>query len=169
MKKIGYDCRNIQIGSNRAPVWPEGIVGSISHTADTAYAAIATKEQHKYIGIDIEYFVDKEMRNSIQERIINHNESRLLQESELADNCAFTLAFSAKESLFKAIQKEIGSFFDFSAAEITKIDQNASTFNIKLCDPLSPIFYEGRSFTGSFVNYSNSMGVLEILCHSTKL
>src|SRR5258707_403796 len=41
-------------GTDRAPRWPDGFVGSITHTASRAAAAVARLEDFAGIGIDIE-------------------------------------------------------------------------------------------------------------------
>lgn len=44
----------IPIGDNRAPVWPAGVVGSISHTRSLCVVAVGSSTEFLGIGIDIE-------------------------------------------------------------------------------------------------------------------
>ena len=44
--------------ANNVPVWPTGIVGSISHTDDVAWAAVARADGMLGIGVDVERMMD---------------------------------------------------------------------------------------------------------------
>ena len=41
MNVIGVDCNEIQSSSHGFPIWPKGIVGSISHSKGTCLSAVA--------------------------------------------------------------------------------------------------------------------------------
>lgn len=44
----------IPMGPDRAPVWPQGLVGSITHCDGAALAVVAQTSQYRTLGIDIE-------------------------------------------------------------------------------------------------------------------
>jgi len=54
LARLGVGPCAVPPGANRAPIWPAGIVGSISHTADLCVAAVALSSDVASIGIDIE-------------------------------------------------------------------------------------------------------------------
>ena len=68
----------------------------------------------------------------------------------MSSNVAFTLIFSAKESLFKALYPHVGDYFDFSAAEVVEINGNVGHFTIKLAQQLTSALKEGMTFKGYF-------------------
>ena len=51
-------------GSHREPIWPPGIVGSITHTAQFASVAVASRSHARAIGIDCE--MDMEPRTATE-------------------------------------------------------------------------------------------------------
>ena len=75
----------------------------------------------------------------IQDSIIFNNEKEYLQKSELSLVEAFTLTFSAKESLFKALYSSVGDYFDFSAAKITKLSVKDKSSHQKLVEMLHDV------------------------------
>src|SRR5690606_34549288 len=49
----------------------------------------------------------------------------------------FTIAFSVKESFFKAAFAEVGRYFDFSSVSITRINQKKQLISIRVNERLS--------------------------------
>lgn len=115
--------RPIGVGDERQPVWPEGILGSISHTDSIAAAAVTLCGRHRGIGIDIEKIVDKTGELSLQSVAINDRELGYLHNSPSPWPLPIllTIIFSAKESLYKAAFNEVGHYFDFNDVELHSI------------------------------------------------
>ncbi|MFZ5896899.1 MAG: 4'-phosphopantetheinyl transferase family protein [Myxococcota bacterium] len=87
-------------GAQREPVWPEGIVGSVTHTDALCAVAVGTRVRYAGIGIDVES--DAEMTAAVAERVANREE--LLQASAssgLEPLRSAKLIFSAKEAFYK--------------------------------------------------------------------
>ena len=56
MNNIGIDYNEVQSSSYGFPIWPKGIVGSISHSKGTCLSAVAKSKDFEAIGIDVEQF-----------------------------------------------------------------------------------------------------------------
>ncbi|MGB7800891.1 enterobactin synthase subunit EntD [Buttiauxella sp.] len=112
------------IGLHREPCWPPGFTGSITHSRNVALATVMADNPISRVGtgIDFEEIMPLAVAHDIYEGIIDSAEKELLAASSLPFNYALTLVFSAKESLFKALFRHVGRYFDFSAASISKID-----------------------------------------------
>jgi 4'-phosphopantetheinyl transferase EntD len=54
LRGIGIEARSIPIGAWRQPVWPSGVVGSISHSAGAGIAVAARTTEMRGIGVDVE-------------------------------------------------------------------------------------------------------------------
>lgn len=139
----------IGIGEGRSPVWPSGIVGSISHCHAYALAVTARTDDLFAIGLDVEDLVSEETRNNIQKAVVNQNEMFLLTESPRAD-IVFTLIFSMKESFFKAAYPHVKFYFDFPAISLTRIDWERGTVLFEVNQPLGTLFTAGSVFCGQF-------------------
>uniref|UniRef100_UPI0026F03213 4'-phosphopantetheinyl transferase family protein n=1 Tax=Lonsdalea britannica TaxID=1082704 RepID=UPI0026F03213 len=61
-----------------------------------------------------------------------------------------TLAFSAKESLYKALYPQVKHYFDFLDVKLVTLDNVRHTFTLELLCDLSPDFPRGRRFSGTY-------------------
>ncbi|HCD7252532.1 TPA: enterobactin synthase subunit EntD [Citrobacter farmeri] len=91
------------MGEQRQPLWPEGLFGSISHCATTALAVVS----HQPIGVDREEIFTPQTAAELADSIVSETEKARLAGSGLAFEQALTLAFSAKESAFKATHERL--------------------------------------------------------------
>ncbi|ARB85522.1 MULTISPECIES: 4'-phosphopantetheinyl transferase family protein [Yersinia] len=147
-------------GLDRAPLWPAGLIGSISHNNQRALCAaqiitpaIEHSDESGYVhgvGLDIESLIAVERANDLWPGILSEEEYRNLQEGPLAFNHLLTLAFSAKESLFKAVYPQLGRYFDFLEARFLSYSMASGRFELQLLRDLSSDFPAGRIFTGCF-------------------
>jgi 4'-phosphopantetheinyl transferase EntD len=141
----------IPIGSNRAPVWPPGVVGSIAHTAGYALAAAARAEVARAIGIDVEGWMRDGARDRVGDHITHGDElDTLVARSGWSEAEVLTLVFSAKESLYKCLYSEVERWFGFHDARIEEIDGAAGTFVARLLVPLTPSLPAGLRLEGKF-------------------
>jgi enterobactin synthetase component D len=152
---LGIRASDIPIGTHRSPVWPNEVVASITHTNNRAICAVGYSKEVKYIGIDLEGWLKPDTVKEIKSTIVSEEEESLLKQSSMKFDRALTLAFSAKESLFKALYPSVGCYFDFSAAAITGICEKRKSFNIKLMKKLTSKLEIGSMFTGYF-SYNES-------------
>lgn len=99
------------------PLWPEGIVGSISHVATVAAAAVGPQERYFGIGLDLE-----RASRMITPRIAAH--ICLPEEHEWAETDPdlrqqrLVALFSAKEALYKAVHPHWQVFLAFKDARL---------------------------------------------------
>lgn len=88
-------------GQMREPVWPEGIVGSISHCHDLAAAVLARNKTCNAIGIDVEKA--KKLKYNFSRYVCTETEKKWLAKQDHSKyDLLLTLIFSCKESVYKA-------------------------------------------------------------------
>ena len=102
---------------NRAPVWPEGIVGSITHCEGIRAAAIADATRLEGLGIDAEP-VQELSRAVASEVLLSEELAEARSEEFLPRVEAETTMFSAKESLFKVWSPATGRWLGFEEARV---------------------------------------------------
>ena len=141
----------IPIQPDRAPAWPPGIVGAITHTTGYAAALVGLEHHYQGIGIDCETLMSPDNLN-LQRHICVAHELEGLQHAhqQWPPETLLTLIFSAKESLFKCLYRQVGKFFGFSAARVVALDRGQQTFVIELLQDLTPALSTGMRWTGSF-------------------
>ncbi|WP_217480105.1 enterobactin synthase subunit EntD [Enterobacter chuandaensis] len=130
------------IGPSGEPLWPEGVSGSITHSGTQAMAVVT---QHPaLIGIDCEAILPENEAREIKDGILDEQEERVLCRAGYPFALALTLAFSAKESLFKALFPQVQTYMGFDCARVTMLDDK--TLTLTLARQLAG-FYEGTTFT----------------------
>jgi enterobactin synthetase component D len=139
----------IPIGSSREPVWPAGVTGSITHAGPYAAAVATSAAGIAGVGIDIERRIGPETCQSVEDTVLKPAEKALLH--ALAGSVSYeillTIAFSAKESFFKASFATVGTHFDFDAVDIKTLDIPGGTLEVVLNRSLAAGLPEGRVFT----------------------
>lgn len=161
LRALGSAFSTVATTRHRAPVWPSGIIGSITHTSDKAYAAVGYCKDFNYVGIDYEEIIQTKTALNIRAVIINEMENHVLNDSGFDFEIGLTLIFSAKESLFKALYPYVGEYFDFSAAQMIQLSKLEASFTLRLCESLSDDLVIGRCFTGWFeVGLTNILTVI---------
>ncbi|RLB45661.1 MAG: phosphopantetheinyl transferase [Deltaproteobacteria bacterium] len=108
-------------GEDRAPIWPLGFVGTISHTDTWCAAAVARAEDVRSIGIDLEPATP--LNESLWRRVCTPKERDWLH--ELAEpGLMGKILFSAKESVYKCQYPITTKFLGFHAVEV-ELDDGA--------------------------------------------
>ena len=105
LREASVECPALLKGKQREPGWPEGWVGSISHTQGLCVVAIAPQDLFQSIGLDVEQALP--MKDEIKDMICLPEEQdqlvrlRLTPGQELASLPLDKVIFSAKESIHK--------------------------------------------------------------------
>lgn len=144
---LGLIPGQVTIGSDRAPVWPHGLSGSISHTQRRC-ACLLLPEGQGTPGIDVEAIAKGCALDAILRQTLNEDERALIAE---APNPIFaaTLCFSAKEALFKALYPTVRRQFGFTAARVCALPQ-IDSLRLHLTETLHPNLTNGRTFDLSY-------------------
>lgn len=136
--------------ADRAPMWPRGIIGSLSHTAQRAVIISAADRPQRLAGVDVEQLMKADNALELSEMIVSASELHHLRQCGLPLTTALTLAFSLKESLYKALYPHLRQFMDFHSAEVTKLDGETGEACLRLTRSFSAEFPAGRQFSGYF-------------------
>ncbi|BDX04996.1 4'-phosphopantetheinyl transferase family protein [Planctobacterium marinum] len=131
----------VGIGENRSPLWPDGVVGAISHDCNNAIVMAKHKTSTTdAIGVDIEKWIAESELDKVQQLVLNQDEHQLLMQSGLSMQQGITTLFSAKESFFKAIYNQVGEYFGFEEAQLIDIVLTPGGGQLKLA--ISPFLKE---------------------------
>ncbi|KZQ34729.1 enterobactin synthase [Enterobacter genomosp. O] len=144
------------IGSSGEPLWPEGVSGSITHSGTQAMA-IVVRHPTALVGIDCEAILAEREARETQDGIIDAQEAMCLTRSGYPFALALTLAFSAKESLFKALFPQVRTYMGFDCARVTALDEK--TISLKLSYPAGEYPWDTR-FTLAWQTHDESVWTL---------
>lgn len=148
----GLERHAVATGKQREPLWPEGLVGSITHSGGYAAAVVCVSKEMLGIGIDIETIVASDARQALIDLVVSARELAFLRSHEgtLGLDCLLTLAFSAKESFFKAAFPQVKRYFDFDAVEIVGIDEAQGLIAFRVVATLSAGLTAGQVHSAHF-------------------
>ncbi len=109
---------------DRAPSWPLGVAGAITHTRELAAAAAGRLDA---LGIDLEPLLSPEALADVRVTAIDDAEWRVLGE----DLAVATAVFSAKETIFKHEFPRNGVWLDFTDAKLRSREPERLVFDVK--------------------------------------
>lgn len=118
LKSFGNAAVSIPVSERRYPVWPDGIVGSISHTRDRVGVALARRQDYAAVGLDLE--IRKSVTRNLFGSILLESEMHRLPAASAEEEA--TLVFSCKEAVFKAVNPVCDEFLDFLDVSIELLD-----------------------------------------------
>lgn len=131
MAAAGLPLAAIPAGRDRAPLWPAGTVGSITHGGDFALALAAPAARFAGLGIDAEPALP--LSPDVAALIVSARDR--LEGAGLPACLAPTLGFSAKEAVFKAQFPLTGRWLEFHDVAVTLggADFTATCGAVTLC------------------------------------
>jgi 4'-phosphopantetheinyl transferase EntD len=119
LARLGHERAEILWDEKRAPLWPPGITGSISHCDTRAVVAIARRDRVGTVGVDVEH--REGLRRDLWKTVFLEREVAALDAAFAgqAERARMALAlFSAKEALYKAQYPWSSTFMGFHELEV---------------------------------------------------
>jgi 4'-phosphopantetheinyl transferase EntD len=125
LAQLGYAAVALPMRDDRAPQWPIGATGSITHTDGFCAAVAASTARIRALGLDVEPAAS--VKPELWHRICGPEELQTVQfqEARTAIETA-TLIFSAKEAFYKCQHTLTGQWLGFSDISISiTVDTNS--------------------------------------------
>lgn len=112
LAQIGFENALVLAGPDRAPIWPDGAVGSIAHCSNLCIAAVARTAQVRSIGVDVEPFagLDAELWDHV---MVAAERAWLDTQPATHRPHLARMVFVAKEAYYKAQYPITGALLDF--------------------------------------------------------
>ncbi|MEX0603703.1 MAG: 4'-phosphopantetheinyl transferase superfamily protein [Marinobacter sp.] len=147
VKRITGHASAPSLGADRAPCWPEGITGSVTHSHGRAAAIGASNQHYLSLGLDAEVVLSDSRATKLVQKILTSSERQRFQ-LDLAQRPGHltTLAFSVKESLFKALYPLTRKRFYFEDAELLEWNEPGLA-TVRLLTDLSGDWRAGQQLT----------------------
>ncbi|PRW65249.1 4'-phosphopantetheinyl transferase family protein [Actinopolyspora mortivallis] len=153
LARLGYDEVPVPQGESRQPVWPAGVVGSITHCTGYCAAAVTSSADVLTVGIDAES--DAPLPTGVLDQVSTEEERRLLEQLPDGDNWD-RLLFSAKESVYKAWFPLTGRWLGFTDAFVRF--ERGGRFRAELTVP--PVELPAGTLTGFTGHFVTSAGLM---------
>ncbi len=149
LRQLGFSDAPLLIGPDRAPLWPAGAVGSISHTDDYCVAIVATNPPYRSLGVDAEPATALEA--SLWPQVCTANElDWLLRQPETDRGRLCHLLFVVKECVYKYQAPITQTLLEFQDLDVT-LNVSNSHFRAEIVRPDLKGFPVGTVLTGRAV------------------
>jgi 4'-phosphopantetheinyl transferase EntD len=123
LAELGTPAQALVPGADRAPIWPEGAVGSITHTLGYCGVVVARAERYASLGLDAER--DKELSPEMIRMICTPQERA---NTPAQDAIVY---FAAKEAFYKCQYPLTRQFLEFQDVELT-LDPTRTRFHARV-------------------------------------
>jgi 4'-phosphopantetheinyl transferase EntD len=127
LARLGIAAGSLVPHADRAPRWPEGSVGSLTHTHEYCAAAVASTDTHVSLGVDAER--ERALDAPLIEMICTPRERA---HTPVRDAIVF---FAAKEAFYKCQYPLTRTYLDFLDVELN-LDHARGTFEVEVHKPL---------------------------------
>ena len=156
LRALGCEDTPIMPDQNGAPLWPQGIVGSITHSTTHAAAAIAQDSRLRGLGIDMETV--SRVSPAITNKILTESELTTLQchPDPAEQQRLLALLFSAKESIYKCLHPLLQCRIGFEDARI-ECEPDQSSITIVLCPRIQSALPGAEHLRGSYYYFDDTV------------
>ena len=138
-------------GKDRAPIWPDGVVGTLTHSGQDAYAAVALDTECGGLGLDLEH-ASSVRRLDIAKMIADDTERAWIGQ----DRRRLAALFSAKEAVYKALYPRYGRYFGFEAVTC-RWHPDLAHFKVTLRQDLGPGYPTGSVVTVDVIHRADAV------------
>ena len=121
LARLRYPAVPILFDAEGAPIWPSGVVGSISHKRQNCVVTVARSSRTRGLGVDLECHIaeSRESEAEIVRRVcVKASERRQAKTLRGATKSPGTLFLSAKEAFFKFQFPLTGTLLSWADVEI---------------------------------------------------
>ena len=129
-------------GKDREPLWPDGVLGSITHCGPWSVAVVAKRTPFGALGVDLEDV--RRFREDISAQVCTDSELGWIARSRKRLFRAARI-FSAKEAVFKALYPLCHCYFEFKDVNL-RWSQTARAFRAELRRELASTLVRGMRF-----------------------
>ncbi|MEI9425651.1 4'-phosphopantetheinyl transferase superfamily protein [Mesorhizobium sp. Cs1299R1N1] len=149
LRRLGFAPVAI-LSRDRAPLWPSGVVGSISHSSSDCGAVAGLSSNVLALGLDIE---DHEpLESELLPIICTPLE---MERKEWSRSCVGPkLIFVIKEAVYKSYAPHTGEFLDFQDV-IVRTDDTIGSFEANVINHDKPALFGSRIIRGIYLQFED--------------
>lgn len=146
LKALGAPPGPLLNGPDRAPLWPHGVCGSISHSSCRVAVIAGSRSAYRSLGCDVESA--HPLEQTLWTYILREDECSLL-ELVKPTGLAVRVVFSMKEAVYKAQYPLSGQVLDFGDVRVLAGSNEGGYFIGELMRDAGPL-PQGERISGSF-------------------
>jgi 4'-phosphopantetheinyl transferase EntD len=148
LRQLGITGFPLVAGVDRAPIWPTGVIGSLTHCEGLCGVAVARQGAIRSLGLDAE--AAAALPEDLVHRVCTAAEIRWARTAAAPTGGDwFTLMFSAKESVYKCWYPIMRRNLDFPDVQLT-IDAPSMSFTVTFAAQQGRDLPKGMTLAGRF-------------------
>jgi len=155
MSALGLPDAPVPMGADRAPVWPDGVTGSITHDATVCLALVGLLDGWAGLGLDLE--TDTPLPADIADTVCLPGEAE--------DARAARDVFCVKEAAYKAFFPTIATVLEFRDIAVTR--GPGDRFRAELTRDAGPLG-TGTQISGHILRVSGKVAALALWPRETR-
>jgi len=125
---------DLLIGNDRSPEWPEGVIGSITHS-DRICGVVVAQPSPELQGIGLDVEPAEPLEQDLWDLLCTKKERQWMAGLPSKERGLMArLLFSAKEAVYKSQYRVTKRFLEFEDVEL-EVDTHACTFQARLLAP----------------------------------
>jgi 4'-phosphopantetheinyl transferase EntD len=146
LEALGISPAALPVGPHRMPVWPRGVVGSITHCAGFVGAVVAPEDQVRAIGFDAEPALPLDA--DLVSFICTAEEISWIAAARRLDGADWAkVIFSAKESVQKCVTPLAGRTLEFVDVRL-RMHPERGAFGVESANAAATAAIDLAAFTG---------------------
>jgi len=124
LEKLGEGSPPLPVGADRGPLWPRGVVGSITHCAGFIGAVVARSSDLVGVGFDVEPAIP--LGEDLVHLVCQAEEVESVKRLPPGGTDWFKVLFSAKEAIHKCVAPLSGIMLDFRDVVVNVVARDGS-------------------------------------------
>lgn len=148
--EFGYPNYPLLADQDRVPIWPEGIIGSISHCDTGCVVAVSRSVSAGLIQLGIDIEPDRPLKPDLWPFILNPEELEIVRSKDRQKGNLVRRYFGAKEAVYKAIFPLTRKIIEFHDVSI-HFNTDYRSFEAEISESVT------RNITSSFILVGNSI------------
>jgi 4'-phosphopantetheinyl transferase EntD len=151
MAAFGVHDFALRAAPDRRPLWPEALVGSISHTTGLCVAAVADRQQFFGLGLDCE--IVEHVTRDLWPSILTPDEAAWVDALQPGEQTAgAALVFAAKEAFYKCQHPLTDEWLDFHDLSVVPRGwgEGGGEFMIRATRPLAAAAFAAEPIIGRY-------------------
>ncbi len=156
LRELGCEAAPIVHDQNGAPLWPQGIVGAITHSNTHAAAVAAHDSSLRGLGMDMETV--SRVSPAITDKILTAPEKQYLEQEPdpAGQQRLLALFFSAKEAIYKCLHPLLQCRIGFADARV-ECDPDRCSITISMCTRIQSILPGVEHLRGSYCYFNDTV------------
>jgi 4'-phosphopantetheinyl transferase EntD len=145
---LGVDPQPLLVGRHREPLWPQGVVGSLTHCS--RYCAVAVARTERFAGLGIDAEASERLDPELMSVVCTKSEIEWVRKNPPPAHGDWPkVIFSAKESVYKCLFPLVRRALEYHDIEI-RLQRSSRRFSVQMLFEVPDVLNGLQAMRGRF-------------------